>query len=60
MEELLLSKKHSCYKVHTLLMKSSDNSFSFMDILSLWITLYFYKKILIPPSVFFFKNVNPL
>ena len=51
----LLSKEHYYYKVHTSLMKSSTYPLSFyrQPLASIWIALYFYKKILIHPSKIF-------
>ena len=45
----LLSKEHNCYKIHTLLMKSSAYPLS-MDNPPIWANPHFYKKSLIPHS----------
>ena len=42
----LLTKEHYCYKIYTLLMKSSAYPLS-IDNALIWATLHFYKKILI-------------
>ena len=59
----LLSKEHYCYKIHTLLMKSSAYHFSSDNPLPLPCMdypylpkLHFYKKILKPLSMIFQKS----
>ena len=54
----LLSKDHYCYKIYTLLMKSSAYPIS-IDNPAVWATPYFYKKILIPTSMVFQKSQPP-
>ena len=61
-----LSKEHYCYKIHTLLMKSSGYLPHYIDILQthpIWIKpAHFYKKILTCPTHPFYdfsKTLSP-
>ena len=55
-----LNKEHYCYKMHTLLMKSSAFLPSFIGNPLYGLLLHFYKKILIPPFYDFLKISSPL
>ena len=57
----LLSKEHYCYKIHTLLMKSSAYPPPIppsMGTPSIWTTPSIFKY-LDPPLLWFFRNFNP-